>query len=92
VSARCASRPCRRVVSSCGEHGGVAVSRSLAAGTPALTSPSNTARFAVDVVVERGLESGDSHKAAKLATRIEMAHAGGKVSAVEIAESGQGER
>lgn len=43
-------------------------------------------------MLDQCLKSGDTYKAAELATRIEKAYAGREVSAVEIAESGQGKR
>ncbi len=48
----------------------VVVSRSLTAGTPCGDVGAEHRKIGGDVMVDQGLESGDSHEAAKLATGI----------------------
>ena len=57
-----------------------------------MTLAPSTATLDGDVMVDQRLEPGDSHKAAKLATRIEEAYAGREVPAVEVTEGDQGDR
>ena len=46
---------------------------------------------ASDVMVDQGLEPGDSHEAAKLTPRVEETNPGRKIAAAEIGERDQAE-